>query len=323
MASGTLVEADHHKKPWISSGSGNYFFKPAIGWGEIPGSDGIGSTHGSITVSSDGRTFVPTDTKRGIVVFGPDGDYQGFFGSEFSGVHHLITRVEEGKEYIYAAHLGQNRAIKMTLEGKLIWELPYPEASGLYSKPNEYRPTAIAVGPKGEIIVTDGYGKNYVHLYKPDLTYVKSFGGRGKEDGKFTTGHGIGVDTRGETPMIIVCDRDNRRMQTFTMDGEHVSTWGTYLKRPCSIDFYENLAVVSEIEGRATILDENNHPVAFLGANPDKKFWANFRADSKDWIPGLFTAPHGACFDNDGNVIVMDWNFKGRITKLVKTPLVK
>ena len=34
--------------------------------------------------------------------------------------------------------------------------------------------------------------------------------------------------------------------------------------------------------------------------------------------PGVFTAPHGLCFDAEGNLYVMDWNKTGRLTKLVR-----
>lgn len=319
----TGVYAEHHKEPAIKTGSGAFFYRPIVGWGELPDSDGIGSTHGSIAVSKDGRIFVPTDTKRGILIFNPKGEYQGFFGSEFSGIHHLLIREENGKEYIYGAHLAKSQAIKLTLDGKVVWTLGYPEKSGLYTKPGEYRPTAIAVAPEGEIFVTDGYGKNYIHKYTADGEYVKSFGGRGREPGKFTTPHGIGIDARGDVPKVLVCDRENRRLQYFSMDGEFLSTFAPYLRRPCSVSFQGNMAVVAELEGKVTLFDGKNNPVAFLGDNPNRKHWANFRVDSKDWVEGIFTAPHGACFDNDGNVLVMDWNFKGRITKLVKTPLVK
>ncbi len=315
------LRAEHHEQV-IESGSGQYWYRPVADWGKLPGSDGIGSTHGAIAVSRDGRIFVPTDTARGILVFDKEGQYQGFFGSEFSGIHHMIIREENGQEFIYAAHLGQSQAAKITLDGKLVWTLPAPEASGLYAKPNEYKPTAIAVAPNGDVFVTDGYGKNYIHKYTADLEYVKSFGGRGNEPGKFTTPHGIGIDTRGDTPLLMVCDRENRRLQYFTLDGEHVSVFAPFLRRPCSVSFHGDMAVVAELQGRVTLLDSNNNPVAFLGDNPEQRFWANFRTDSSDWVPGIFTAPHGACFDNEGNVLVMDWNFKGRITKLVRTPLV-
>lgn len=315
------TQAEHHEKKSISTGSGAYWYSPVDGWGLVPGSDGIGSTHGSVAVASDGRIFVPTDTARGILIFNPKGEYQGFFGSEFSGIHHLLIRQENGVDYIYAAHLSQSQAIKITLDGKVVWTLPYPEASGIYKAPNEYKPTSIAVAPNGDVFVTDGYGKNYIHKYTSELAYVKSFGGRGAEPGKFNTPHGIGIDTRGEKPMLMVCDRENRRLQYFDLDGEYVSVFAPFLRRPCSVSFQGDMAVVAELQGRVTLLDKNNNPVAFLGDNPDNKFWANFGTESKDWVPGIFTAPHGACFDHDGNILVMDWNVRGRITKLVKSSI--
>jgi hypothetical protein len=37
-----------------------------------------------------------------------------------------------------------------------------------------------------------------------------------------------------------------------------------------------------------------------------------------DWKAGVFTAPHGLCFDKAGNIYVQDWNATGRVTKLLK-----
>ena len=37
------------------------------------------------------------------------------------------------------------------------------------------------------------------------------------------------------------------------------------------------------------------------------------------WVDGQFTAPHGACFDADGNLYVMDWNASGRMTRMNRT----
>ena len=49
----------------------------------------------------------------------------------------------------------------------------------LKKKPANFAPTGIAVVPDGRIFVADGYGRNYIHIYKPDGTYVKTFGGSG------------------------------------------------------------------------------------------------------------------------------------------------
>ena len=36
------------------------------------------------------------------------------------------------------------------------------------------------------------------------------------------------------------------------------------------------------------------------------------------FIPGRFICPHGACFDHDGNIFVVEWVEVGRVTKLRK-----
>src|SRR6478672_9837679 len=39
---------------------------------------------------------------------------------------------------------------------------------------------------------------------------------------KPTCPHGLWVDTRGDTPLLVVTDRGNSRLQRFTLDGKHV-----------------------------------------------------------------------------------------------------
>jgi hypothetical protein len=33
-------------------------------------------------------------------------------------------------------------------------------------------------------------------------------------------------------------------------------------------------------------------------------------------VPGRFVCPHGACFDHEGNIFVVEWVESGRVTKL-------
>ena len=40
--------------------------------------------------------------------------------------------------------------------------------------------------------------------------------------------------------------------------------------------------------------------------------------DRSAFIPGQFVAPHGACFDHDGNLFVAEWVEIGRVSKLRK-----
>ena len=69
-------------------------------------------------------------------------------------------------------------------------------------------------------------------------------------------------------PLLMVCDRENRRLCHFDLDGKYVGTVTQHLRRPCQVSFSGDYAVVSELEGRVTVLDVDNVPIAFLGDNP-------------------------------------------------------
>jgi hypothetical protein len=84
------------------------------------------------------------------------------------------------------------------------------------------------------------------------------------------------------------------------------------------VSFHGDYALVSELEGRVTILDRDNTPVAFLGDNPQKTQWANYQLQPSEIAIAFFSAAHGCHFDHQGNIYVSDWNRAGRVTKLVR-----
>ena len=69
------------------------------------------------------------------------------------------------------------------------------------------------------------------------------------------------------------------------------------------------------------ILDSANKVVARLG-NGDystQQDWRKAREQARDtFIAGRFLCPHGACFDHQGNIFVVEWVEVGRVTKLRK-----
>ncbi len=323
-SSGDVKAASGMAAP-VEIGGVRYSVQPA--WGqeglELP----IGNTHGAIVVDPDGRVYYNTDTSRSIMVHEGDGAFVTSLANRYPGIHDMILRVENGTPYIYAAHLQGKQALKLRLDGTLVWALGVPMESGKYDDdPNAYNPTAIAVGPDGRIYVADGYGRQWVHVVGPDPVYQSSFGGRGSEPGQFQTCHGMVVDARGEEPMLIVCDRENRRLQRFTMDGVVVDVPVTGLRRPCALSIHQggpgredDRLAVAELEGRVTLLDGDMKVIGHLGDNPDRSQWANNPVPQDQWIEGIFTAPHGVCFDAQGNLYVMDWNSAGRMTRMNAT----
>ena len=133
----------------------------------------IGNTHGGVLVDPDGRVLYNTDTERSILIHDADGGFVGSLGSRFPGIHGMQLRIEDGVPYIYAAHLHGKQIVKLRMDGTHVWTMGVPMESGKYDDdPNAYNPTAIAVAPDGRIFVADGYGRNWIHVFGPDLRYL-------------------------------------------------------------------------------------------------------------------------------------------------------
>lgn len=130
------------------------------------------------------------------------------------------------------------------------------------------------------------------------------------------TPHGLWLDTRGENPRLIVCDRENHRLQFFDLNGKLLHVVEGMLRRPCNVHQHGEHLVVADLAGRVTILDGENKLVCHLGDNPDPKKRAKNGIAMADWRDGEFLSPHGACWDAAGNIYVVDWNRHGRVSKL-------
>ena len=297
-------------------GGGEHTYRWVPGWGRTAGGAELGNTHGCMVVDRAGHVLANTDTEHAVVFFGRDGKVVRSWGKEFGGgLHGMCHRVEAGEEVLYLTHTSRHELVKTTLAGKVLWTLGWPQASGIYENEGQYRPTAVAVAPDGRIFVADGYGKSWVHIYDKERKYLKSFGGRGKEAGKMQTPHGLWLDDRGDEPLLCVCDRENHRLQWFTMDGGFVRLMDKDLRRPCNLwPLPGGGLVVADLAGRISILGKDDLPVMHLGDNPDPKKRARNGIPREQWRDGEFLSPHSVCADADGNIYVMDWNALGRIS---------
>lgn len=290
-------------------------------WLKLPEGMTLGNTHGCVCVDKAGRVYFNTDLEHAIVVVAPDGSVERTFGEEWKGGLHGMAIVEEGgEEFLYVAHTGRHCAAKLTLEGEVVWTLPWPEASGKYQNEGQYRPTGIAVAPDGTIFVADGYGQSWVHRYSSDRSYLGSFGGPGTEPGKMRTPHGLVMETLGKTSYLVVCDRENRRLQRFDLEGNLVRAEDAVLERPCNAVVSAGILAVAELRGRVTLLgldDQGRRRVlAHLAEQPDPGKRAQNGVPVEAWRPGEFLSPHGIGADARGNLYVLDWNRNGRVSKL-------
>ncbi len=150
-------------------------------------------------------------------------------------------------------------------------------------------------------------------------------GGGGEEDGKFRTPHGLTLDDRpcaaGEEAQLLVCDRENHRLQWFTLKGQFVRKLSEGLRRPCNAWILrghgmEGWLAIADLTGCVTILDQEDKLVTVLGDNAPKDQRATNGVGRESWQPGRFFAPHSVCQDATGALYVMDWNATGRVSKL-------
>jgi DNA-binding beta-propeller fold protein YncE len=277
----------------------------------------LGPTHGGAVIDKAGNIYITTDTARGIVVFTPAGKFSRAFGPD--KIHGLEIREEGGTEFIYAARAAEHEVVKLQLEGngKVEWTIKAPMESGLYQDEKGFNPCAVTVGPDGAIFVADGYGSNYVLKFDKDRKFVAKFGGPGAPEGRFKTCHGIALDTRGEKPLLFVCNRNNNRVEHWDLDGNFVRVIQKDLRMPAAVHIRGDYAVLPELQGRVTVLDKTGAIVAQVGDNPEPKQRANFGLAQDQWKDGITNSPHGASIDKDGNLIVSEWSAFGHLHKFV------
>ncbi len=300
-------------------GTGDHTYEWVRSWAKLPeGPEGIelGYTHGCVVVDSRDRVYVNSDSEHAVIVFDPDGNYVTSWGKELAGGLHGMAVVEEdGEEFLYLTHL-RGEVMKATLEGEILWTVGLPVESGKYGEKKRYHPTSVAVAENGDFFVADGYGRSWIHHYDAERNYVKSFGGLGKEPGRLRNPHGLWIEKRDGRELLVVADRENRRLQVFTFDGKPFAVVKTGIRRPCHAQIGPDGWVVADIDGKVTVFDPNGKPLAHLAENTDPDGRDRKDVPKAEQRDGVFISPHCAKWDSKGNLYVVDWLEEGRLTKL-------
>ena len=312
-------------------------------WAQLPDKYTWQTTH-NVAVDRDQNLYVIHEGRENlkdhpsIFVFDREGKFIRAFGQQFQGGGHGIEIRTEGKEqFIWVAAYQQVKSFaKLTLKGETVWQKFAPMESKLYpegedTKPTKrwgrdaFLPTNFAFLPDGGFYLADGYGTYRIHRYDAAGKWLSMFGAVGKENGQFQTSHGVWLDDRpGRAPSVVVCDRANKRLQWFTLDGKHLKTLDGFIL-PANIDSHKDVLLVPDLSARITLLDKDDKVITHLGEDPEwraavLKDGMKLRREEKGegWVSGKFLHPHDACFDAAGNIFVAEWVNTGRITKLRK-----
>ncbi|MBI1841265.1 MAG: twin-arginine translocation signal domain-containing protein [Verrucomicrobia bacterium] len=316
----------------VRIGAGEHTYEWAQGWGVLPSGMKFGYGCG-IAVDAHDRVYVLTRANPAVVVFDREGriletwsNFPGNVGYTSEQVvataHGLYWSKERGREYLYwtenvakdksGARIGC-RVYKTDLRGNVLFTLGNVEKEGPTSKKFQFdNPTDVAVGGNGDIFIVDGYGSQLVHKFSNDYRHIKTIGGRGKEDGKFNTCHGVWVSTLNKTPEVYIADRHNDRLQVFTPDLELKRVLKGDVRNPCCFYQHKGKLFIPDLASRVTILDSKDQALAQLGDGQGM-------TDNKT-NPAVFAAPHALCVDSKGAFYVVEWVDFGRVRKFSHAP---
>ena len=194
-----------------------YAVDPA--WPQRPAELGPAAAVPGVAVDRQDRVWCLQRSPVPVQVYSLEGDLLNSWGQgEFRGVH-SVRFDSQGDVWItdYVAHVVK----KFTPQGKLLLVLGTPGAAG-EDGAHFNAPTDVAITPKGDVFVTDGYGNRRVVHFDPRGKFVKAWGEYGGGPGQFCLPHQIVVDSRG---VLYVADRNSGRIQLFDQEGKFLDQW--------------------------------------------------------------------------------------------------
>lgn len=238
----------------LKVGSGEHRYEVIRSWGRLPSGWEFGKIS-SVAVDSRGRVYVYQRTDRPVVVLDRGGDFLASWGGDLIVDAHGIYVSPD--DHVWAVDRDGHQVLKFTPEGKLLLTLGTP-GEPAHEAPFSH-PTAVAVGPTGEVYVCDGYANSRVHKFDAQGNHLLSWGTPGSSPGQFKVPHGVWVD---KEDLVYVVDRENSRVQVFTSDGGFLTQW-TDFYRPTDIfmDHRGNLYVTDHIP-RYSVLDRAGNLLA-------------------------------------------------------------
>jgi hypothetical protein len=297
-------------------------YQVVSGWEQLP----AGFCHGDVvgvTVDSRDRVFLLTRREARCLIYEPDGRFVAAFGEDvFTERTHGLTI--DTHDFVYTVDDGDHTVRKFAPDGTLLMTLGTPgvtsdtgfdgrsAASITHGGPPFNRPTKAAIAENGDIFVSDGYGNARIHRFTADGELKLSWGEPGREPGQFMVPHSLWVaDDR-----VFVADRENDRVQIFTVDGELLEIWD-HLQRPTDIFIdREGLVYVTELWWRGGEPDLGGQrrrydlpggvSVLDLAGNLLTRWCSADRC-----APGAFVAPHCITADSRGDIYVgeVTWTF--------------
>jgi len=297
-------------------GDGGIEYQVEKSWGKLPDGWRLGDVVGIATDSQD-RVYVFNRSSHPLVVFDLQGNHLFSWGEGMFIRPHGITIGTD--DMLYLTDEYAHVVIKCTQEGAVKFILgnrDKPSDTGYIQEDYKTiqrpggpfnRPTKVAISPKGDLYIADGYGNCQIHKFDPTGKYLFSWGEPGVGPGQFQIPHGIVIDAEGT---VYVADRENNRLQVFSPSGDFISEW-LGIRRPNDLFLTGegNILIAcmfamekrkSPVETEPQIVNKVLPSYLAMYSRAGSKL---FQWENEDvFAAGGFWAAHGVCEDSKGNI---------------------
>ena len=225
---------------------------------------------GEVDIYTKDGKFMKAITKAGSTNFSAIGGIiADGKGNVYIGLANFIAQFDENGNFVKKIGAGKVSSVDQMAfdpDGNL-WCASYGTQTIVGFKPDgtflkQYRlakaATGLAIDKDGNFYcLASDEGKVYV--YTKDGKRGKSFGGTGREEGKFWYPQGITITPDG---VIVVADTENGRLQAFSKDGKFL--WST------DREFYEPMMMNWGPDGNLYLADGFHSVVRVLSTKPPK-----------------------------------------------------
>jgi len=288
----------------MAFGFGKYTYEVVENWAKLPTGWSFGWIP-AVACDSKDNVYVYSRSEHPLVIFDRGGNFLDVWGEDvLQDAHGIFIDKEDN---VFCTERNTHCVHKFDRNGKLVMTLGTPGIPGAHLGDPFNLPTDLVVAPNGDLYISDGYGNARVHHYSADGQLLHSWGEPGNGPGQFDLSHCVRIDWHNQ---LWVCDRNNRRIQLFDLQGNYLREWAD-LAHPDQIYFdpQDDVVYIAELDQQVSIY------------TLDQQLLAQWGGQVKSDKPGEFVAcPHGIWVDSHGDLYVSEVQADGRLHKYVRQP---
>jgi DNA-binding beta-propeller fold protein YncE len=178
-----------------------------------------------LAIDDADRLFVTDSGFQRVFVFDANHKFQATFGSDRL-VRPSGVAVDNKNRFLYVTDVLKNNVVVYDLDSfKYLRTVGGPPKQAGDDAPGTFaRPTNIAVGPNGDVYVSDTLNSR-IQIFDADGNFLSTFGKAGDGPADFARPKGLALDRDGH---IWVTDADQNRVKVFDREGRLCAYLGEY-----------------------------------------------------------------------------------------------